>query len=331
MEVRNLTLFVNDSEFRVRGVTFSPVPVGWRSGMGWIHVPETYEGDLPMIRAMGANTLRMVSATQNATDGERFLDAVSANGLHVIWGVPGPMRQDASDPAVRQATLDEVRRVVTMWKHHPAILMWSIGNEVNYLYGGANVSDWYSLLEEAARLAKSLDPNHPVVTANSGLKDADLFRALAPSVDVFGVNHYNFAPYEWPDHFLPRARKVVPEKPLLVMEFGVDAWDSNRSVEDEATQARMLVEQLRALEADDHAIGALVYEWVDEWWKSGAQWEHDGGADWEPYGANRTLPDGALSEEWFGLVAQRAGSYEREPRAAYFALKREWAGADLAP
>jgi beta-glucuronidase len=65
--------------------------------------------------------------------------------------------------------LDSVRKMVTEFKDEPFLLMWLLGNE--NVYGVACNADkkpasFFKFANEAARLIKSLDPDHPVAIAS---------------------------------------------------------------------------------------------------------------------------------------------------------------------
>ncbi|HID60830.1 MAG TPA: PKD domain-containing protein, partial [Hadesarchaea archaeon] len=64
VELRDGKLFVDNELFTVKGVSYSPTPVGASAGAGyiWWGDSETYLNDFPMLREMGANTIRTYNA-----------------------------------------------------------------------------------------------------------------------------------------------------------------------------------------------------------------------------------------------------------------------------
>ena len=85
--------------------------------------------------------------------------------------------------------LASVERMVEQYKDEPYILFWVLGNENNY--GNANNSRevpdvYYSFLNKAAKLIKSIDPNHPVALSNGDLLFLDKVAKLCPDVDLWG-------------------------------------------------------------------------------------------------------------------------------------------------
>lgn len=316
----------------VRCVSYQPVPVGVSAAYGyrWAHYPENYEGDLPMLQDLGANTVAVnVFSAAVPVELDVFMSDALDAGIRTILVVDGTNGQDASDPEVQRVFLERVNDAVHSYRDHPGLLMWWFGTEVDYKYPNASrVGDWYALLERAAQDAHEVDPNHPIVTANDPATDPAEFVNGSPSVDVYGTNSYLLSKDGF-HRYLEGAADQVGRKPLFVTEFGVDAYNSNTTEEDEATQAHVLVDAWRGIEAarDDGApvLGGCVHEWTDQWWKHLPVDVHDTRA-W-PVIEFGVLPDEAFSEEWFGLTRNVPGTTGKEPRQAYYALAEAWGGA----
>src|SRR3546814_12366216 len=79
------------------------------------------------------------------------------------------------------------------------MLMWGIGNEVEAEL--TDNSQVWPAIEEAARLVKSLDPNHPTMAVIADPDPANIRRVTehAHSIDVLGVNAYGDAIPSPPD------------------------------------------------------------------------------------------------------------------------------------
>lgn len=325
-------LLVDGEPFLVKGIVYSPVPpgidpLGDDKSWTWIDHPEIYANDFSLMKRMGANAIRVVDTSFDVRRVEAMLDSAHAHGIHVMLGLKGPVGEDAADPAVREQSLRETRDLVRAYRDHPATLLWLLGNEVNYRYEGANVDDWYSLLGEMAEVAHDLDSRHPVATANNALSGLESLRRLAPGVDVYGTNQYAPDSREFVEALVPSFAQRSPGMPFLVTEFGADAWDSDRGVEDEATQARILTANWEALTSlappKGPVAGGFVFEWSDEWWKGGNADSPDPAAGWEPPNPGPLLLDRRFSEEYFGIL--RATADGPVPRQAYSALRDVWA------
>ena len=108
------------------------------------------------------------------------------------------------------ACLDAVRR----FKEHPAVLMWSIGNEAEG--NGKNPAIWYAI-NHIAREIKKLDPDHPTMTVIAELGDHKVqsIERFCPDIDIVGVNSYGGI-----STLAERYRRAGSTKPYVVTEFG---------------------------------------------------------------------------------------------------------------
>lgn len=168
---------------------------------------------LDRLVAMGGNAIR----TWDAEGIDDLLNEAHEKGLAVcvgIWLVHERHGLDYNDPKVRQEQLDKVRRLVTRYKDHPAVLAWGVGNEVE-LGGGLDIA--LRSIEEAAALIKAIDTNHPTVAiiAEIGDDKAKRIAAECPSIDLLGVNAYGGAA-SVPERLLAQGYTG----PYMITEFG---------------------------------------------------------------------------------------------------------------
>ncbi|MBI4684990.1 MAG: right-handed parallel beta-helix repeat-containing protein [Nitrospirae bacterium] len=350
----NRTLLINSNPFNIRGVGYSPVPIGvdpettppygdyFTSTYNSIH-----DRDLPLLREMGANTLRLWAwnNTENHLD---FMDKAYNNGTNPIyiiasyWINTGRDIDPASPSNERQQIKEEFMEMVTAHKNHPAILMWSIGNELNadWMYG-SQLNNLFSLINDMAAEAHAEDPNHPVTTP---LADVDIINTITTydasmtSLDVWGANIYRgntfgtlFTDYE-----------TASTKPLVILEYGIDAYDdvNNNEYENIGTphQADYASALWNEIEINsDICIGGAIMEYSDEWWKG--KYSSDSGCpDNDPsvhstcgY-ATTSHPDGYSNEEWWGIMRTKNNGSNpdiMEQRQAYNALKTLWTGTGV--
>ena len=113
------------------------------------------------------------------------------------------------------------------FKHHPAVLVWGIGNEAES--EGDNPAIW-SHIEHLAQLVKREDPYHPVMTviAEMGGKKIEAIHKLCPSVDIIGINSYGGA-QSLPDRY----KRLGGKKPYIVTEFGpIGTWEVGKNAID---------------------------------------------------------------------------------------------------
>lgn len=136
-------LYVNGEKFAIRGVCYSPVPIGespsfspngdyFTSKYAYI-----WSRDLPSIKAMGANTIRIYGWNRNS-DHTHFLDYVASLDMYVFvtYYVGTAKESPVNNATARQAVVTNFATEVKKYSTHDAILMWSFGNELNGPWNG---------------------------------------------------------------------------------------------------------------------------------------------------------------------------------------------------
>jgi hypothetical protein len=197
----------------------------------------------------------------------------------------------------------------------------------------ARAQHLYSLFGEIIQDVKQRDPDRPVAMANGDLQYIDIIAEECKGLDVFGSNVYRGISAR--DFY-----QVVEEKlgvPTLFTEFGADAFNAISMGEDQATQAYYLLGQWREIYEQSagkgnvgNAIGGLIFQWSDGWWKYKQEERldiHDTNASWPNSGYPEDFREGEnnMNEEWWGITAKGysdvRGLYEVYPRAAYYVLR----------
>jgi parallel beta-helix repeat protein len=358
VKVQGRRLLVDGNPFLIKGVGYAPTPIGddpeVLGNYGDYFTSDhsnLYDRDLPWIRGMKSNTLRLWNWNP-AADHLDFLDKAYNDGTDPIYVIPTfwiAAGLDLSQNAVRESLKSQFRGMVAAHKEHPAILMWAIGNELNapWMYAD-HLPDLFSLIDELAAAAHEEEgPNyHPVVVP---LADIDLIQTIAtyensvPHLDVWGANVYRGNSFG--TLFSDFAQAGA--KPLAVLEFGIDSYDQvngdeyeNLGAPYQSLYAASLWNEIRANR--DICIGGTIMAYCDEWWK-GKYGEASGGCpenDPSVHSAcgypTASHPDQYANEEWWGIVRIRTVTGNQglqgtviEPRAVYQALKTEWAKADF--
>ncbi len=180
--------------------------------------------DLVVLKRAGANSLRVWADSQLHESEERrvkFLDKAYEMGISVTLGIwLGHERHgfDYRDPDDIARQRRHVAEVVARYKDHPALLMWGLGNEMEW--------DTYPerILREVNHLAgaiKRIDGKHPVMTAIAGHEHERLKAAVTffSSIDALGINAYATA-----DSVDKDLRAAGWKKPFLITEFGADGY-----------------------------------------------------------------------------------------------------------
>jgi hypothetical protein len=123
----------------------------------------------------------------------------------------------SDDPATQKNMLEEFKRVVKTYKDHPAVLAWAIGNEME---NGNDTPALWKSIQELAKAAHEIDPNHPTVTvvAEVGGRHISMIHELCPDIDIVGINSYAGGGNVG-DRYL-RQCPAGQGKPYVITEFG---------------------------------------------------------------------------------------------------------------
>lgn len=314
---------------------------------------EPVVGDAALLKAMGANAIRVyhnvtdygdydpnfydkeLMRTLNRDYGIYFImgDFLGAYtvGSKAIW----QMGTDYTDETQKTNMKESVRAMVMDHKDEPYVLMWLLGNENQHPHTRTNADEhpkeYARFLDEVAKMIHEIDPNHPVAVGNLNSSGLRSIARYAPEIDIYGCNVYSGA---YTMGSIWQLVKQYYDRPVLFTEMGCDACFDNKGIDEEG-QAKYLVSNWTDIElnrsggtGEGNAIGGVVFEWLDEWWKSSR------GNSWgDPETHNKEgdfggpFPDGWMHEEWLGIFGQGDGRhtpYLREPRMAYEALKKIW-------
>ena len=302
IQVVGKQLLVDGKPFHMKGVAWNPVPKGGSHPRD-LDFAGLVEQDAALMQRMGVNAIR----TYEAITDVKVLDTLWSKGIWVVNSVYNYGGSSANSAA----------EAVRATKDHPAILMWSIGNEWNYngLYVGMSFRDSIARVREVAEIVRSVDTAHPISSIYGEVvgKFDEAVDLLRDEIDIWGINTYRgisfgnmFSQYE-----------AVSDKPMYLGEYGADAFNANINREDPESQARATRELTEEIISESSVvgpgacIGGFVFEFADEWWKDGggSPRVHDTGGI-APGGG--PYPDKTFNEEWWGLV-----TVDREPRQAF--------------
>lgn len=274
-------MLVGAEKFHVRGVTYgtfrgpeeSPFPA-----------PARVREDFAAMAAAGINAVRTYVPPP-----AWLLDAALDHGIRVMVGFAWEQHVAFLDePERAERVAARLGEQVRQCAEHPAILCYSIGNEIP-----SAIVRWHGkrqverFLERLHWEAKTADPEGLVAYVN--YPSTEYLELPFLDVCAFNVFLEQEGSYE---AYLARLQNLSGDRPLLITEVGLD---SRRNGAEE--QARTLEWQVRQAFASG-AAGAFVFSWTDEWHRGG----HDV-LDWD-----------------FGLVGR-----DRAPKPALEAVRRAFA------
>lgn len=276
-------LTIGAERFWLRGATygtFRPGPDG--------DFPDrfTVERDFRSMVAHGFNTFRTYTIPP-----QWMLDLAMECGLRAMVGVPWEQHITfLNDRKIRSSIHKRVRDSVRECGSHPAILCYTIGNEVP-----APIARWHGkrglerFLHQLYDVAKEQDPEGLVTYVNYPSTE---YLEL-PFLDLVSFNVYLEEEASL-EAYLSRLHHLAGNRPIILAEIGLDSQRNGLE-----KQAWSLESQIRCAMSTGCA-GALVFAWTDEWFRGGAN-----------------------IEEWdFGLTTR-----DRQPKPALAAVESAFADA----
>src|SRR5438105_4789585 len=254
---RGKFIWVGEHKLYVRGVTYGTFRPDENGNQ--YHNLQLIERDFAAMAANGINAVRVYNSPPHA-----LLDLAAQNGLRVVVDLAGDqyvgfLTDKDGAPDIRGLVRAKVRAV----SGHPAILAYSLGNEIP-----AALVRWHGrrrierYLRRLHRAVKDEDPGAMITYVNYPSTEY----LQLPFLDFYCFNVYlesrdRFAAY------LARLQNLVGDFPLLMGEIGLDSFRNGREL-----QARVLDSQVRTA-FEQGCAGVFVYSWTDEWYRGGAEAE----------------------------------------------------------
>ncbi len=163
--------------------------------------------------------------------GARDLDKMQSLGLKVLVNLQAGAERSGfnySDTTAVKKQKERIIATVRGAKDHPAVLMWAIGNELDYIPGTLpyNLKLWDAINDIAVSI-KAIDPNHPVMTVigTSMIEKIAEITKRCPALDLLGINTYGDM-YRIPEDL----KKYDWKKPYVITEWGTDGyWETPKT------------------------------------------------------------------------------------------------------
>lgn len=354
-------LTVDGKPLFMNGMNWDYFPIGTNFNYSLWNQPgdvikAALDHEMALLRNMGVNVIRQYTGVP-----AKWIEYIYKNyGIYTMlnhsFGRYGltlrgkwEANTDYANPLVRELLLKETTEMVQQYRNTPGLLLFLLGNENNYglFWKGAETEDipmenrestiaaghMYKLFNEAAVAMKKVSTAHPVSICNGDLLFLDIIAKECKDVDILGINVYRGLSF---GDLYERVKKEYG-KPVVLTEFGSDAYNVIANGEDQLSQAQYNVANWKEIYGHaaglgnaGNSLGAFTFQFSDGWWKAGQTTNldvHDVVASWSNGGYQFDYRPGEnnMNEEWFGICAKgptnERGVYELYPRASYYALK----------
>ena len=284
-------IYVDGELYYIKGVCYS-LNYGPQHMYGAIPT-SVWENDFRMIKEAGINTIRTYAPLPT-----EILDLADKYGLKVIENICYP--SEKTDYRSK-ADLENLKRTALTYverdKNHPAILMWSIWNDMPFKWSeGGSILKKYdkatvnSFLKEIYLAIKEKDKNHPVTGSNIlGKEGEDIgfefldvisFNAFLGISDWF-TGKFSLKLAKSQINKIERVSSIQRKKPGLVLETGYSTYCKLYS------QGKILDTQIKV--AGSKVAGVVLFQWADGWEKAG----------------NPLVQDNHIEEHWGIVDGQR--------------------------
>lgn len=317
----------------LRGVCYQPTPVGENPSQAppygdyfTANYKALYERDILLMREMGCNLIRVYGWTPGA-DHSDFLNLCYNSGDRPIlvlinrWINPATNWSDSA--AVTQIENDYLAMVPEA-NQSPVVMGFLLGNETNISHGNGTNSAFWSAHNSIAGAIKSAAPDKLVsMPITDAISSVSAYELSMGNLDFWSMQIYRG---ESMGSLFSQFRSAS-NKPLLITEFGMDAYDARVGGEfaNNANYPATVVGNLwnEILANIDVCAGAAVFEWTDEWWKSSGQAnvQNNGGF------TNHAFVDQQMNEEWWGIFRIADNGSQPDvltPRALFDVLQDKW-------
>lgn len=220
-----------------------------------------------VLRACGGNAVR-------ATANRATLDAAQREGLAVMANLPVRGERNGLDWGNAEQVEEQKRNVLVVvreWKDHPAVMFWSVGNELDHIPGKPSYhSQLWDRTNDLAVAIKQIDTNHPVLTVvGTGHYERKVqeIAAACKDMDLLGVNAYGDL-----GRVTELTRKHWP-KPYVIAEWGPTGhWQVPKTKwrapleQTSSEKAQVIAERYERIisAARTHCLGSFVFYWSEK-------------------------------------------------------------------
>lgn len=248
IRIENRELLINDQPVLIRGVNRHD----HCDKTGKIITEKLMRLDIETMKQHNINAVR----TSHYPNDPLFYQLCDEYGMYVVdecnLEAHHHYAQVGVDPFWSNAFLSRVTRMVVRDKHHPSIIMWSMGNETGFGPNHAAMAAW----------VKSYDPTRPIHNESAICEQA--------VADRWNENHHGtdvVCPmYPSVQQIIDHAVANTDSRPLIMCEYAHAMGNSCGN----------LKEYWDAIESNHGLQGGFIWEWLDH----GLVQEKDGTSYW---------------------------------------------------
>lgn len=277
-------LFWNGKPFYIKGAS------------GSTHIKELSEA--------GGNTLRVYDTINLLA----ILDEAKKHDIAVIVDIPLPaynVKYDYYKISENTELLKEnIKKFVRHYKSHPALLIWNLGNEIEYPLT-LTENEFIKTFNSVIDLIHEEDPNHLISTSLKGTSKRETLGVLlnSPKLDLIGFNTFGNIPQLQP--LMKNAGYITSLKPYYITEWGIHGpWESPLNlwwsvIETNSTDKGEIYKNIYEsyIENNSECLGSLAFYWG---------YKHEG------------------TPTWFNIFDEKGRKSQ-----AYYNLKSAWTGEKI--
>jgi hypothetical protein len=328
--------------FFIKGIDYGPTPICASSILNPLGASNRalWQRDLPQLRALGTNTIKIYNVDLKANDPlNAYLAAAYNQGNRPIYTILSIFFD--GNVLLNQKSVNDLasqyRTLATRYGASPDVMGISIGSEVNFKNLIGNKKWWAGMnaIAQAARAGLNQAGARKILTTSmidDAMKTVKAGEANGFKIDAWGINVYRGKSFAATGLWTQVGQAT--KKPFIVGEWGSPAsyhpnGNPNVATEYPANKRALLNGYMRGLAADLYAnstlkgstgSGGLVFEWSDEWWKAGNNCKQLATGK-----VNTNFPDGFNDEAWYGLNRISAGKPNvMTQRTTYATLRAVW-------
>ncbi|MBZ4037446.1 hypothetical protein K6T82_21980 [Flavobacterium sp. 17A] len=233
------------------------------------------EKDMKLIKDMGGNFVRVAHYPQDPA----VLEACDRIGLLAMVETP-EVNRITETKAFEENSIEMQREMIRQNFNHPSVIVWAYMNEVllrpRYDEKSAERQTYYknvaALAQKLENVTREEDASRYTMLPNHGAFDLYNSVGLTKIPMIVGWNLYHGwynDTFSGLETFLENHHKVLPDKPMVITEFGADADRRMRSDNpkkfDKTMDYAMLYHKhyLNAIENLDYVAGGTIWNLVE--------------------------------------------------------------------